>query len=196
MTTFAAPRRLVLADVLPGARVRDALLVLGGALFMALMAQIAIEVPPSPVPITGQTLGVVLIGSALGANRGVSAVALYVVMGLFMPVYSDGGMGIDHLLGATGGYLIGFVIAAYVVGRLAELGADRRPVIAFASFCLAQLIVFGIGVPWLKIWAGSDWSTAIHNGFTLFIVGGLIKAAIAAIALPSAWRLARRIDER
>jgi len=198
LTTYAAPRRLVLADALPGARARDALLVLGGALFMALMAQIAIEVPPSPVPITGQTLGVVLIGSALGANRGVSAVALYVLMGLFMPVYSDGGMGIHHLLGATGGYLVGFVVAAYVVGRLAELGADRRPLIAFASFCLGQLIVFGIGVPWLKLWAGStmDWSAAFHNGFTIFIIGGLVKAAIAALALPSAWRLARRLEDR
>lgn len=195
MTTFAAPRRMVLADAIPGARARDAALVLGGALFMVLMAQISIHVPPSPVPITGQTLGVVVIGSALGAHRGVLAMALYVAMGLVLPVYADGNSGPEIVWGATGGYLIGFIVATYVVGRLAELGADRRPLIAFASFCAGQLIVFGIGVPWLKVSVDMDWSTAIHDGFTIFIVGGLIKALAAAIAVPSAWQLVRKVDE-
>jgi biotin transport system substrate-specific component len=193
-TSHALPRPLVLADVLPGARARDAALVLGGALFMVLMAQISIPVAPSPVPITGQTLGVVLCGAALGANRGGLALLLYVTMGLFLPVYSDGESGIDVIWGATGGYLIGFILAAYVVGRLAERGADRRPLIAFASFVAGQLIVFGIGVPWLKVSAGMDWSTAIHDGFTIFIVGGLIKAMVAGAVLPSLWKLVRRVD--
>jgi biotin transport system substrate-specific component len=190
------PRPLVLADTLPGARVRDAALVLAGALVMVLMTQIEIPVPPSPVPITGQTLGVVLCGAALGANRGALSLLLYVTMGLFLPVYSDGGSGIDHIWGATGGYLVGFVLAAYVIGWLAERGADRRPLIAFAAFVAGQLIVFGVGVPWLKVSAGMDWPTAIHDGFSIFIVGGLIKAIVAGAAVPSAWRLARKIDGR
>jgi len=194
LTTYAAPRRMVLADALPGARVRDAVLVLAGALFMVLMAQISIPVPPSPVPITGQTLGVVVCGAALGANRGVLAMLLYVAMGLVLPVYADGASGPDVIWGATGGYLIGFIIATYAVGYLAERGNDRKVLTAFVSFCVGQLIVFGIGVPWLKVSANMDWATAIHDGFSIFIVGGLIKAAVAAIAVPSAWHLVRKVD--
>jgi biotin transport system substrate-specific component len=187
---------MVLADALPGARARDAALVLAGALFMVLMAQISIPVPGSPVPITGQTLGVVACGAALGANRGVLAMLLYVAMGLVLPVYADGASGPDVIWGATGGYLIGFIIATYAVGYLAERGGDRKILIAFASFCVGQLIVFGIGVPWLKVATGYDWSQTIHDGFTIFIVGGLIKAAVAAIVVPSAWYLVRKVDER
>jgi biotin transport system substrate-specific component len=187
---IALQRRLVLGDVLPGARVRDALLVLAGALLTVLGAQIAIPVPPSPVPITGQTLAVVIAGAALGANRGALSQLLYLTLGLFLPVFSDGGQGIDVIWGATGGYLIGFVAAAYVIGKLAEHGADRKPALAFLSFVLGQLIVFGIGVPWLKVSAGIEsWGSAIHDGFTIFIIGGLIKAIVAAacamIGLPT-----------
>lgn len=194
--TVSRPRPLVLSDLIPGARLRDAALVLTGALFMVLMTQIAIPVPPSPVPVTGQTLAVVLCGAALGANRGAGSMLLYAAMGLFLPVYSDGGQGLDHVLGATGGYIVGFVLAAYVVGKLAERGADRRPLIAFASFVAGQLIVFGFGVPWLKVSTGLDWATAIDQGFLIFIIGGLIKAAFAGALLPGAWRLVRRLDER
>jgi biotin transport system substrate-specific component len=196
LSTYAVPRRMVLADALPGARVRDALLVIGGAGLMALLAQVSIAVPGTPVPITGQTLGVVLCGAALGANRGVLAMGLYLVLGLFAPVYADGAHGASVIWGANGGYLIGFVVATYVIGRLAELGEDRRFLTAFVSFCAGQLIVFGIGVPWLKVSADMDWSTAIHAGFTVFIVGGLVKAAIAAIALPSAWHLVGKVDRK
>ena len=173
---------------------RNVALVLGGALFMVLMAQIAIHVPPSPVPITGQTLGVVVIGTALGANRGVAAMLLYVAMGLVLPVYADGASGPEIIWGATGGYLIGFIIATYAIGYLAERGADRKVLTAFAAFCLGQLIVFGIGVPWLKVSADMTWSTAIHDGFAIFIVGGLVKALLGAIAAPSAWHLVRKAD--
>ena len=121
---------MVLADAIPGARVRDAALILCGALLTVLGAQIAIQVPPSPVPITGQTLAVVLAGGALGARRGASSQLLYLVLGLFLPVYSDGAQGLDVLWGATGGYIVGFILAAYLVGRLAERGADRRPLVA------------------------------------------------------------------
>jgi biotin transport system substrate-specific component len=193
-TPFAPSRRLVLADALPNVRLRDAALVLGGALLVALFAQIAIDVPPSPVPVTGQTLAVVLVGSALGARRGVAALGLYLLMGLALPVYAEGNSGWHVVWGASGGYLIGFVIAAYVIGRFAEMGADRKPALAFAAFVAGQLIVFGIGVPWLKVSADMSWGDAIHYGFTVFIVGGIVKAIIGAIALPSAWHLARRAD--
>ena len=195
MSSYAVPARpVVLADTLPGARVRDALLVLAGTALMVLLTQIEIPVPPSPVPITGQTLGVVVCGAALGANRGGLAMLAYIALGFFLPVYSDGGTGIGHIWGATGGYLVGFVLAAYVVGRLAELGADRRVLAAFAAFVAGQLVVFGIGVPWLKVSADLSWSTAIHAGFTVFIFGGLVKAVIAGFTTPAAWRLVRRID--
>jgi biotin transport system substrate-specific component len=193
-STLALPRRIVLADTLPGARTRDAALVLAGAAFMVLMTQIAIPVPPSPVPITGQTLAVVICGAALGAARGSLAMLLWAAAGLFLPVYSDGGSGLDHLTGATGGYIVGFIVAAYAVGWLAQRGADRRVLVAFVAFVVGQAIVFGLGVPWLKVSADMTWTTAFHDGFLLFIVGGLIKAAIAAVALPSAWALVRTLD--
>lgn len=192
----ALDRPLVLGDVLPGTRARDVALVLGGALLTVLGAQISIHVPPSPVPITGQTLAVVVAGAALGANRGAMSQLLYVVLGLFLPVYADGAQGLDVVWGATGGYLVGFVVAAYVVGALAERGADRRPLVAFAAFCLGQLCIFGIGVPWLKVSTDMAWSTAIHDGFAIFIVGGLIKAVVAGAVTPAAWRLVRRVERR
>ncbi len=193
--TVSTRPAVVLADAIPGARVRDALLVCAGAMLTVLAAQISIHVPPSPVPITGQTLAVVVAGAALGARRGASSQALYVVLGLFLPVYADGEQGLDVIWGATGGYLVGFVLAAAIVGRLAELGADRRPLVAFAAFCAGQLAIFGLGVPWLKVSTDMAWADAIHHGFAVFIVGGLIKAAIGAGLVPAAWRAVRRVDQ-
>jgi biotin transport system substrate-specific component len=189
------PRRgLVLADAIPGARVRDAVLVLAGALLTALLAQVAIPIPPSPVPVTGQTLAVGLVGATLGARRGTLAMLLYATMGLFLPVYAEGNSGWDVITGASGGYIVGFIFATYVVGLLAERGADRKALTAFVSFVAAQLIVFGFGLVGLKLAVGQDWSWTIHNGFAIFIVGGLIKALIGAAVLPSAWQLVRRFE--
>lgn len=198
LTTGLATRRpdAVLADAVPGARTRDAILVVAGAALMALLAQVAIPLPPSPVPITGQTLGVVLVGSALGARRGVAAMGLYVLAGLALPVYAEAASGFRVIAGANGGYLIGFVLATWIIGRTAERGFDRRPIPAFIGFCLGQLAVFAIGVPWLKLATGIGWGVAIHEGFLVFIVGGLVKAAVGAATVPSAWRLARRVDGR
>ena len=200
MSTSAVrlPRRpvLVLADVIPGAWVRDVALVCAGALLTIAGAQISIHVPPSPVPITGQTLAVVIAGAALGWRRGAASQLLYVVLGLMLPVYADGAQGWDVVWGATGGYLVGFIIAAGLIGRLAELGADRRPAIAFVAFCVGQLAIFGIGVPWLKVSTDMAWSTAIHDGFAIFIVGGIIKALVGAAVVPAAWRGVRKLDER
>jgi len=121
---------------------------------------------------------------------------LYVCLGLMLPVYADGGQGFEVLWGASGGYLVGFVLAAGLVGWFAECGYDRKPVIAFTGFVLGQAAIFGIGVPWLKIVTEMSWSEAIHSGFTIFIVGGLIKAALAGLAVPAAWRWVSLLDER
>jgi biotin transport system substrate-specific component len=192
----ALPRHAVLADALPGARVRDAVLVVGGALLTALFAQFSIDVPPSPVPITGQTLAVGLVGATLGARRGASSLGLYALLGLFLPFYSDGESGWDVIWGATGGYIIGFIFAAGAIGWLAERGADKKVVLAFLAFVVGQLIIFAFGLVGLKLAADQSWDWTIHNGFVLFIVGGLVKAAIGAAALPSAWRLVRRFEKR
>jgi biotin transport system substrate-specific component len=184
--------RVVLADVIPGARVRDAALILSGALLTVIGAQISIPMPPSPVPITGQTLAVVLAGGALGARRGAASQLVYLVLGLFLPVYSDGEQGLDVIWGPTGGYIVGFILAAYLVGTLAERGADRRPPVAALAFAAGQLSIFAIGVPWLKVATDMSWADAIHNGFTIFIVGGIVKALLAGALTPSLWRLVNR----
>jgi biotin transport system substrate-specific component len=189
-TAIAPPLRpgLVLADALPWHRFRDVALIVCGALLTAMAAQITIHIPPSPVPITAQTLAVVI------ARRGASSQALYVLLGLALPVYADGAHGIEVLRGATGGYLVGFVLAAGAVGWLAERGADRRPLAAVATFALGQLIVFGIGVPWLQLSTGMPWGRAVHDGFAIFIVGGIVKAVAAGLVTPATWRLVRRVD--
>lgn len=193
-TALALARQGVLADALPQARVRDATLVLAGALFTALLAQIEINVPPSPVPVTGQTLAVGLVGATLGTRRGAAALGLYLLMGLFLPFYAGGSSGWDVVWGPTGGYLVGFVVAAGAIGWLAEHGADRRVVAAFVAFIAGQLIVFAFGLVGLKIAADQSWSWTVHNGFAIFIVGGLFKAAVGAAVLPSAWKLVRTYE--
>lgn len=184
----AAPRP-VLADLIPGSRVRDVALVIGGAALMSVLAQVSIPVEPSPVPITGQTLGVGLIGATLGLKRGVASMLLYVLVGLFLPVYSAGGHGIDVLYSAKGGYLVGFIAATAVVGYLAERGADRSVVGTFLTFVLAQAIVFVFGLVGLKLAVGQDWGWTVQNGFVVFLFGGLVKAVIGALVLPTAWRV-------
>jgi biotin transport system substrate-specific component len=192
MTATAYPA--VLADTIPGARTRDAVLVTGGALLTALFAQISINVPPSPVPITGQTLAVGLVGATLGARRGALSLGLYALLGLFLPFYADGSSGWDVVWGASGGYIIGFIFAAGVIGWMAEHGADRRPVLAFLAFVVGQLVIFAFGLAGLKIAVGETWGWTIHNGFSIFIVGGLVKALVGALVLPSAWGLVRRFE--
>ncbi len=134
-----------------------------------------------------------LIGASLGSKRGAAAIFLYLMLGLLFPVYSSGREGLEVLINsASSGYFLGYLVAAYVVGLLAERGEDRKFVTAFASFIFAQLIVFGFGIPFLKVHMAYSWSEAIHYGFVVFIIGGLIKAAIGAIAMPSAWKLAEK----
>jgi len=188
-----APVNRVLADAIPGDRVRDVLLILGGAGLTALAAQITIHIPGSPVPVTAQTLAVVLAGSALGSRRGAASQLLYVVLGLFLPIYQAGTSGWSQVAGANGGYLIGFIVAAGLIGWASEHGADRRWLIGIGMFALGQLAIYVIGVPWLKVAAPLPWGPAIHDGFTNFILSGIVKALIAAALMPTAWRIERRV---
>jgi biotin transport system substrate-specific component len=191
-TAVAVPPR-VLADLVPRVRARDAVLVVAAAALTALCAQISFYLPGNPVPVTGQTFAVLLSGAALGANRGATAMLLYILLGMVgLPVYADGNHGMEIITGASGGYLVGFLVAGWVVGRLAEARLDRRPLTALPLFLVGSAIIYVIGVPWLAVSAGQSISWAISNGFTDFIPGDLVKAAAAAAVLPTAWKLAGR----
>jgi len=208
----AAERGITIGDFLVpvslgeriSARARHIALMVAGALFIALTAQVV--VPLNPVPITGQTLGVLLVGGALGSKRGGFSALLYVVMGFFLPVYAGHAQGIQHIigssggqlvLGATGGYLIGFVFAAAVVGRLAELGWDRDFLGAVAAFVVGNLVIYAFGVPWLMLATGLGINAAIAGGLTPFLLADGLKILAAAALFPAAWWLVgRRPAER
>ncbi|MCE9668192.1 biotin transporter BioY [Myxococcus stipitatus] len=179
----------MLADTLSRTRLHDTTFIIGGAALTALLAQVSVSVPGSPVPITGQSLGVIVAAAALGPLRGTAAQVLYLLLGAAgLPVFADGASGVDRILGATGGYLVGFVPAAFLVGLAARRGLDRRVWSALPLFVAGQLVVFAVGVPWLVTVARLDVAKALGVGFTPFIPGALIKAAIAGVLLPLAWR--------
>jgi biotin transport system substrate-specific component len=186
-------RPLVLADLVPAIRARTAVLVGLGVLFTALLAQVSVPVPGSPVPITGQTLAVVLTAAALGPVRGVAVQALYMAAALVgLPFYSEASGGYEVVFGATGGYVVGFLPAAYLIGLAARRGADRNPLKAVPLFVAGQAVIFAVGVPWLALSTGMSAGQALDAGFYPFILGGLVKAAVAALVLGAAWRFARR----
>lgn len=200
----AAERGITLADFLVpirvgerlGTRVRHIALVVAGALFVSLCAQIVI--PTQPVPFTGQTFGVLLVGGALGFRRGLAALLLYLAIGAVgLPVYAQGRSGLDVIQGVTGGYLVGFVVAAALVGRLAELGWDRRIGGALAMMAIGTAVIYAIGVPWLKVAAGLSWTDAVAGGMTKFLIWDAAKLAVAAGIFPlSWWIIGRRPDDR
>ena len=197
MTTLApTARRLVLADrVFPRTLVMDVVLVVAGAALVTVLAQVAI--PLWPVPITGQTLAVLLVGSTLGWARGAISMVLYAVLGLVgLPVYSDGSHGASVLFGATGGYIVGFIVSAALVGWLAERQWDRKVLKAIVTFVAGSVVVFAIGLPWLAVVLHTDLPTTLQYGLYPFIIGGIIKAVIAAGLLPLAWWGADRIAKK
>ncbi len=184
---MAAPQPLVLSDVIPGALVRDIALVVGSAGLVGLLAQISIHLSFTPVPITGQTLGVLLTSTALGWRRGGAAMLLYALAGLVgVPWFAAGTSG---YVGASFGYVVGFIVCALVCGRLAELGSDRRLLSSVGAMIAGELVMYGIGVAWLAVDLHVGASKAIALGFTPFWIGDAIKCALAAGLLPSAWRL-------
>ncbi|MEO8462027.1 MAG: biotin transporter BioY [Chloroflexota bacterium] len=176
-----------------GVRLRHLALILAGALLIALAAQARFYFPGNPVPFTGQTFAVLLAGGALGFRRGIAATGLYLLLGIVgLPVYADAKHGIEIVQGATGGYLIGFVLAGALTGRLAELGWDRNMIGAVGAMLIGDVAIFALGVPWLAYSTGQPMSWAISNGVAPFLPGEIVKLALASAAFPAAWWLVGR----
>jgi len=201
MTLTLAVGRPTLADrIFSRTLVTDIVLVAVGAALVSLLAQLTI--PMVPVPITGQTLAVLLVGASLGAVRGAIALTLYAVLGIVgLPVFSDGAHGLAIVGGPTGGYIIGFIFAAALTGWLAQREWDHRILKALAAFGAGTLVTFAFGLPWLAFWLGAngfdnDLNAVLQSGLYPFIVGGVIKAALAAGFIRLAWLGVKRADER
>lgn len=187
----AAPRLVLVDRVFPRTVALDIVLVVAGAALTALLAQVA--VPLYPVPITGQTLAVLLVGASLGAARGALSLTLYAVLGIVgLPVFSDFAGGPEVILGPTGGYILGFIASAALVGWLSERAWERQVLKALATFAAGTLVVFAVGLPWLAISLGLDLMQTLSAGLFPFLIGGAIKAVIAAGLLPLAWWGAQR----
>ena len=173
----------------------DGVLILSGVAILAISAQVRIPLGFTPVPVSGQTFAVLLLGSALGPRRGVLTALAYIAAGVAgAPFFSDFGSGPGRLLGPTGGYLIGFVAASAVLGMLARRRADRRIGLAFAAMIAANGVIYGFGLVGLMLATGSDLGRAAELGLYPFLVGDLIKAVLASLALPAAWTLVGRLE--
>jgi len=206
--TLATPAvRPVLADLIPRpstaarALLVDAGLVLAGVAVVAALAKVAFFI--GPVPITGQTAGVILVGAALGARRGAVALTSYMLLGLAgLPVFAGLAAGPLYALSPSFGFILGFIPAAFVAGWFAERAWDRKPWLAFVGFVAASIVPFLIGVPYLALILGVALGQPItvvsimEAGVLPFIVPGLIKAAAVALVLPAAWLGVRAIDRR
>jgi len=164
-------------------------LVCGGVAFLAVMAQISLPIPGSPVPVTGQTLAVLLLGAAYGANLGATTLFAYLSIGVAgAPIFAQGTHGWSRVYGATGGYLVGMVITSYLVGYLAERKWDQRIATVIPTMILGNVVTFSLGLFWLHQYTGQGWAWTFSAGLSPFILGEVIKIAIASTALPSVWR--------
>ena len=170
---------------------RSLILIVAGSLLLAALAQIEIVLPFTPVPITGQTFGVLLVGAVLGSKRGAAAMILYITEGAAgLPFFAGGGSGMGILTGATAGYLAGFVMAAYVIGWLAERGLERSVRTSIIPFLVGTVIIYAFGVAWLSIVVGG-FSKALTLGVVPFLLGDAVKLIAASLVLPAAWKLAK-----
>ncbi|AOR34338.1 biotin biosynthesis protein BioY [Streptomyces fodineus] len=186
--TVTARPGAVLADLLPASRVRDAALVAGGAVLTGLAAQLAVPVPGSPVPVTGQTFAALLVGTALGARRGFLSLALYALAGVAgVPWFAGGTSGAASV---SFGYILGMLLASAAVGALARRGADRSPLRMAGAMLLGEAIIYAVGVPYLALAADLSLAKAVALGLTPFLIGDALKAALAMGALPTAWKFA------
>lgn len=197
---IASPRPLVLGDLIATDRsraaraVRDVLLVAGAAGFVGLLAQISIHLSFTPVPITGQTLGVLLAGTALGWRRAAASMGLYAIAGVAgVPWFAGHTSGYAS---ASFGYIVGFFFAAVACGYLAERGADRSVLKSVPAMLVGEVLIYAFGCAWLALDLHLGAAATLRDGFTPFVIGDAIKAALAAGLLPVAWKLAgRRHDE-
>ena len=183
--TSVSPRTL--ADVIPGGVARSVALVVGGAAFVGLTAQVFVPLPFSPVPLSLQTFSVLLVGAVLGSRRGAASMGLYLVAGVAgVPWFTQQQSGWAF---ASFGYVVGFVLAAYLVGRLAERGADRTVLRSVGLMVLGNLAIYAVGVPGLVLIAGMGLGQALVAGVVPFLIGDALKIALAAGLLPATWKL-------
>ena len=188
MSSITSVEPRTLADVIPGGLVRDVALVAGGAVLVALSALVVIPLPFTPVPLTLQTLAVLLVGSALGSIRGLASMALYLVVGIAgVGWFAQGRSGWEF---ASFGYILGFLAAALVVGKLAERGRGPQSRSGpSARWSLGNLVIYAVGVPWLMAYAKVSFVQALALGVLPFLIGDAIKIIIAAGLLPASWKL-------
>lgn len=183
----------VLAGRLTDSKVVTGLIVVGFAVLMGLSAQWAIYIPGNPVPITGQTLVVLLGGAALGMRAGAASTLLYVIMGAAgLPFFAGGASGFDTFRAPSAGYIVGFIFAAALVGKMAEARADRSFATMLTAFLAGSLVIYVFGVAGLMLNAELDFAAAVSNGVYPFVVGDVIKAATAGVLTPTAWKLTKK----
>ncbi len=189
MTTQTSAPTLRLAVLPRAGLLADAALVAGGAGLMALSAQFAFKLPFTPVPITGQTFAVLLVGASLGTVRGGASGLLYVLAGLVLPVYASGGEGVGVITGASGGYLVSYPFVSALTGRLAERRWDRRFSSAVGAMLTGNVVIYLFGLPWLAVVLHTNLEKTLEDGLYPFVPGDTFKLYLAAAALPGAWRL-------
>jgi biotin transport system substrate-specific component len=170
-----------------------ALFIVGGVGFISAMALVSIPVPGSPVPVTGQTLAALLVGTTYGARLAFSTFATYLIAGIagapiFAPSATSANHGLDRIMSATGGYLIGMLVASLVLGYLADRKADQKFLTSYPALLLGEVTIFGFGLTWLHYSLDLSWSATISAGLTPFIFGEILKVAIVGTTLPLLWR--------
>jgi len=190
--TTPVPR--VLADYAANTRLAQIALVAGGAAFVGVAAQIAIPLPFTPVPLTLQTFAVLLVGAALGSLRGVLSMVIYLLVGMVgVPWFAEGSSGFSS---ASFGYILGFIVAVFIVGRLAERGASTTAARSAALMVIGNLAIYAVGVTWLKFAVDVNWATALSLGVVPFLIGDAVKIALAAGLLPLSWRGLEKLQLR
>lgn len=184
------PTAPVLTDLIPGSRVRDALVVVGFAGLVGLFAQLTIKLPFTPVPITGQTFAVLLGGMAVGPRRAARGMLLYLVAGLAgLPWFAAGTGGLGMLSDPSFGYLLGFLVAATGLGYLSSARFDRRPLTVLVAMVAGDLVIYLFGASWLAVDLRLSAGGAIALGVTPFLIGDALKTLAAMGLLPTAWKL-------
>ena len=198
--TLALGRPTLADRIVSRTRVMDVVLIVAGAALTAVSAQIA--VPLWPVPITGQTLAVLLVGVTLGAVRGGLSMVLYAILGIVgLPVFSESSSGWGVIAGPSGGYIIGFIFAAILTGWLAQREWDRKLLRAFVAFLAGSVVTFAFGLPWLATYLGAvgvpnDLNSVLAAGLYPFILGGIVKSILGAGIITLAWVAVGRRDKK